>query len=131
MKAIICILIVCTILILGCGSTKIYNSEHEPINTNESKTEYNVLKHFTEVQNLCSTYFEHTANYDIAPIIRRALGENNGDAVIHVTWKRKESLEDAGLSFFSFGQVRCWDIVVEGDVVKWNRDGKGRWNAPQ
>ncbi len=34
----------------------------------------------------------------------------------------KFSAEDAGLAFFSFGQVRCMDIVVEGDVIKWNRD---------
>ncbi|MGE5445196.1 MAG: hypothetical protein ACM3SR_11450, partial [Ignavibacteriales bacterium] len=95
MKAKICLLIICAILILGCGTTKIYNSEHEPMYINESKARYNLLKHFAEVENLCSTYFEHTATYDISPIIRRALGENNGDAVIHVTWKRKESLQDA------------------------------------
>jgi hypothetical protein len=89
---------------------------------NEPKARYKLLKHFAEVENLCSTYFEHTATYDISPIIRRAQGENNGDAVIHVTWKRKESLLDAGLTFFSFGQARCMDIVVEGDVIKWDRD---------
>jgi hypothetical protein len=122
MKAKSYFLIVCTILISGCGTTKIYNSEHEPIYINEPKARYTLLKHFSEGENLCSTYFEHTATYDISPIIRRALGENNGDAVIHVTWKRKESVQDATLSFFSFGQVRCRDIVVEGDVIKWNTD---------
>ena len=93
---------------------------------NEPKARYNLLNHFAEVENLCSTYLEPTATYDISPLIRRALGENNGDAVIRVTWKRKESIEDAELTFFSFGQVRCKDIVVEGDVIKWNKDDINR-----
>jgi hypothetical protein len=122
MKTKISFLIICIILILGCGTTKIYNSEHESIYINEPEARYYLLKHFTKVENLCVTYLEPIATYDISPIIRRALGENNGDDVIHVTWKRKESLQDAGLAFFSFGQVRCMDIVVEGDVIKWNRD---------
>jgi hypothetical protein len=126
MKAKICFLIVCTILISGCGSTKIYNSGHEPMYINEPKARYSLLKHFAEVENLCSTYLEPTATYDVSPLIRRALGENNGDAVIRVTWKRKESVVDAELTFFSFGQVRCKDIVVEGDVIKWNKDDINR-----
>src|SRR6202008_1313578 len=88
MKVNICFLTISTILIFGCGTTKIYNSEHELMYINEPKARYKLLKHFAEVENLCFTYLEHTATYDISPIIRRAQGENNGDAVIHVTWKR-------------------------------------------
>ncbi|GEM_PF-5806365 len=131
MKANICFLIICTIFISGCGTTKIYYSEHEPIYISEPKVRYTLIKHFAEVENLCSTFLEHTATYDVSPIIRRALADNDGDAVIHVTWKRKESLEDAGVTFFNFGLFRCIDIVVEGDVIKLNRDDMLQTSKPK
>jgi len=119
MKLKICFSITCATLLAGCGTAKIYGSGDEPVYFNEPRAGYRILKHFAETENLCSEVSANTVAYDISPSIRRALQENGGDAVIHLNWKIKESGKDEALAFFSFGQLRCWNIKVEGDIIRW------------
>lgn len=101
---------------VGCGTAEIYSSGYDPVYVNEPKDRYELIKHFEEVENFC---FENEVAYDMSPTIQRVLRENNGDAVVRVTWKAKVSAEDVALILFSFGFARCWDLVFTGDVIKW------------
>ncbi len=119
MKEKICFSITCAILMLGCGAAKIYGSGDEPVYFNEPRAKYSLIKHFAEMENLCSEIFANKTTYDISPTIRRVLRENDGDTIIHLAWEIRESGKDEALTLFSFGQLRCWNIKVEGDIIKW------------
>jgi len=116
MKTIISFLIACAILMVGCGTAEIYSSGYDPVYVNEPKERYELLKHFEEAENFC---FDNEVAYDISPTIKRVLRENNGDAIVHATWKAKVSVQDVTLNLFSFGLAKCWDLVFTGDVIKW------------
>ena|ERR1700756_2712128 len=118
MKAKTCVSIACAILMMGCGTATVYSSGYDPVYVNEPKNRYEILKHFEEVENFC---FENKVAYDISPTMERILRENNGDAIVHVTWKAKMSANDVALNLLSFGFTRCWDLIFTGDVIKWKK----------
>jgi len=76
---------------------------------------YKIIKHVKVTERICLDY---TNSYDVGPLIRKVMEENEADAMSNVTWKAKQSLGSGTLNVVTLGIASCKDIELEGDLIK-------------